>query len=61
MLLVEELEGKRPLGRGRHKWVNNAKMDLRGIGCCYMDWIDLAEDMGKCRALVKTIMNVQAA
>jgi hypothetical protein len=37
-------EGKRPLGRPRHEWVDNIKMDLTGIGCDDMDWVDLAQD-----------------
>jgi hypothetical protein len=43
-ILVGNPEGKTPLGRPRHGWVNNIKMDLREIGWCGMDWIDLAED-----------------
>jgi hypothetical protein len=42
-----------------HTWVNNIKMDLRAIGWHGMDWIDLAQDMDQCRALVNTVMNVQ--
>jgi hypothetical protein len=41
-ILVGKLEGKRPLGRPRHRWENNIKMDLREIGWGGMDWIDLA-------------------
>jgi hypothetical protein len=37
-------EGERPLGRPRHKLVDNIKMDRRGMGCGGMDWIDLAQD-----------------
>jgi hypothetical protein len=37
-------EGKRPLGRPRHRWVNNIKMDLREIGWDGIDWIDLSQD-----------------
>jgi hypothetical protein len=43
-LLVGKPEGKRPLGRPRHGWVDNIKMDLRDIGWDGMDWIDLAQD-----------------
>jgi hypothetical protein len=42
--LVGNSEGKRPLGRPRHMWENNIKMDLREIGWGGMDWIDLAQD-----------------
>jgi hypothetical protein len=52
-------EGKRPLGRPRHRWVNNIKMDLREIGWDGMDWIDLAEDRDQWSALVNTVMNLQ--
>jgi hypothetical protein len=41
-MLVGKPEGKRPLGRPRHRWVDNIKMDLREIGWDGMDWIDLA-------------------
>jgi hypothetical protein len=41
---VGKPEGKRPQGRPRHGWVDNIKMDLREIGGCGMDWIDLAQD-----------------
>jgi hypothetical protein len=45
---VGKPEGKRPLERRRHMWVNNIIMDLREIGWGGMDWIDLAEDREKC-------------
>jgi hypothetical protein len=57
-ILVGKPEGKRPLGRPRHKWVNNIKMDLRNIGCDSVDWIDLAQDRDQWRALVNTVMNL---
>jgi hypothetical protein len=43
-ILVGKPERRRPLGRPRHRWVDNAKMDLGEIGWGGMDWIDLAED-----------------
>jgi hypothetical protein len=43
-ILVGNPEGKRPLGRPRHRWVDNFKIDLRGIGWDGMDCIDLAQD-----------------
>jgi hypothetical protein len=58
-ILVGKSEGKRPLGEPRHRWVDNVKMDPREIGLCGMDWIDLAQDRVKCRALVNTVMNVR--
>jgi hypothetical protein len=56
---VEKPEGKRPLGRTRSRWVNNIKMDLRGIGWDDMDWIDLAQDRDQWRARVNTVMNLR--
>jgi hypothetical protein len=43
-ILLGMPEGKRPLGRPRHRWMDNIKMNLRDLGCCGMDWIDLAQD-----------------
>jgi hypothetical protein len=43
-ILVGKPQGKRPLGRRRHRWVDNIKMDLREIEWNGMDWIDLAQD-----------------
>jgi hypothetical protein len=56
---VGKPEGKRPLGRPRHRWVDNIKMDLREIEWSCMDWIDLAQDRGKWRALVDTLTNLR--
>jgi hypothetical protein len=56
-ILVGNPEGKRPLGRPRHRWVDNVKMDLREIGWGGMDWIDLAEDRVQWRGLVNMIMS----
>jgi hypothetical protein len=50
---------KRPLGRPRHRWVDNIKMDLREIGRDGMVWIDLAWDRDQWRALVNTVMNLR--
>ena len=52
-------EGKRPFGRPRHKWEDNIKMDLQKVGCGGMDWIELAHDRDKWRALVNAIMNLR--
>jgi hypothetical protein len=60
-LLVGKPEGKRPLGRKRRRWVNNIKMDLRGIGWGVMDWIDLAQDRDQWRSLVITVMNLRVS
>ena len=51
-------EGKRPLGRPRHRWVDNISMDLQEVGCWYMDWTGLAQDREKWRTLVSAVMNL---
>jgi hypothetical protein len=56
-LLVGKPEGKRPLGRPRRRWVDNIKMDLLEIGWGGVDWIGLAQDRDKWRALVNAVMN----
>jgi len=43
-ILVGKLEGRRPLGKPRRRWMNNITMDLQEVGCGYMDWIGLAQD-----------------
>ncbi|PNF17549.1 hypothetical protein B7P43_G15564, partial [Cryptotermes secundus] len=50
-ILMGKPEGKRPLGRQRHRWVNNIKRDLRDIGWDDMDWIDLPQDRDQWRLL----------
>jgi hypothetical protein len=52
-------EGKRSLGRHRHRWENNIKMDLEEVGCGSMDWIDLAQDRGMWQALMNAVMNIR--
>jgi hypothetical protein len=56
-ILVGKLEGKRPLGTPRLRWVDNIKIYLREIGWGGTDWIDLAQDRDQWRALVNTVMN----
>jgi hypothetical protein len=51
-LLVGKPEGKRPLGRPRRRWVNNIRMDLVEVRCGDVDWIGLAQDRNRRRALV---------
>jgi len=58
-VLVGKPEGKRPLGRPRHRWVNNIGMDLREVGCGYMDWIGLAQHRDRGRTLVSAVMNLR--
>jgi hypothetical protein len=53
---VGKPEGKRPLGRPRRGWVDNIKMDLLEIGWGSVDWIGLAHDRDKWRALVNAVM-----
>jgi hypothetical protein len=57
-LLVGKPEGKRPLGRPRHRWVDNIRMDLVEVGWCDVDWIGLAQDRNRWRALVNLILNL---
>jgi hypothetical protein len=59
-LLVGKPEGKRPLRRPRQRWVDNSKMDLSEIGWGGADWIGVAQDRDKCRALVNAVMNLRA-
>ena len=56
-VLVGKPEGKRPLGNPRRRWEDNIKMDLQEVGCGYMDWIELAQDRDRWRALVSAVMN----
>jgi hypothetical protein len=60
-ILVEKLEGKRPLGRPRCRWVDNIKIGLREIGWDDMDWMDLVQDRDQWRALVNTVMNLRVS
>ena len=57
--LVGKPEGKRPLGRPRRRWEDNIKMDLQEVGCEGMDWIELAQDGDRWRALVNAVMNLR--
>ena len=56
-VLVEKPEGKRPLGRPRCIWEDNIKMDLREVGGGGGDWMELAQDRDRWRALVGTVRN----
>jgi hypothetical protein len=58
-ILVGRPEGKRPLGRPRHRWEDNIKIDLREIGINVANWIQLAQDRVQWRAFVNTVMNLQ--
>jgi hypothetical protein len=56
-LLVGKSEGKRPLGRPRCRWVDNIRMDLGEVGWGDVDWIALAKDRNRWRALVNLVLN----
>jgi hypothetical protein len=56
---VGKLEGKRPLGRSRHGWEDNIKMDLRGIGWGGVDWIVLAQDRDHVNSVMKLRGSIQ--
>jgi len=58
-VFVGKLEGKRPLGIPRWRWEDNIKMDLQEVECGVMDWIELAQDRDRWRALVNAVMNFQ--
>jgi hypothetical protein len=58
-VLVGGPEGKRPLGRPRHRWEDNIKMDIRETGIDGINWIQLAQDMVQWWAFVSTVMNLQ--
>jgi hypothetical protein len=58
-LLVGKPEEKRPLGRPRCRWVDNIRMDLGEVGLDDMDWIGLAQDRNRWRALVNSVLNLQ--
>jgi hypothetical protein len=58
-VLVGRPDGKRPLGRPRHRWEDNIKLDLREIGINVVNWIQLAEDRVMWWAFVNMVMNLQ--
>jgi hypothetical protein len=58
-ILVGKPEGKGPLGRPRRRWVDNIKMNLREIGWDVVDWMDMAQDRDKWRALVNTVLKLR--
>jgi hypothetical protein len=57
-VLVGKPEGKRPLGRPRYRWKDDIKMDLQEVGCGGMDWIELAQERDRWRALLNVVMNL---
>jgi hypothetical protein len=58
-VLVGKPDGKRPLGRSRLRWEDNVRMYLQEVGCGCYDWIGLAEDRDRWRALVSAVRNLR--
>jgi hypothetical protein len=58
-VLVGKPEGKRPLGRPSPRWEDNIKMDIQEVRCGGTDWIVLARDRDRWRALVNEVMNIR--
>jgi hypothetical protein len=57
--LVGKPDRKRPLGRPRHRWDDNIKMDLQEVGGSCGDWMELAQDRDRWRGLVGTVRNLR--
>jgi len=57
-VLVGKPEGKRPLGRPRHKWEDNIKMDLQEVRCGGMDWNHVVQDRDRWRARGNVLTNL---
>jgi len=57
-ILMGKPEGKRPLGRSRRRWEDNIKMNFQEVACGDLDWIMLAQDRDRWRALVNAVMNL---
>ena len=58
-VLVGKPEGKRPLGKPRRRWEDNIKMDLQEVGGGCRDWMELAQDRDRWRALMGTVRNLR--
>ena len=58
-VLMGKPEARRPLGRPRHRWVDNIRTDLQEVECGYMDWIGLAQDTDRWWMLVSAVMNLR--
>jgi hypothetical protein len=58
-VLAGKPEGRRPLGRPRHRWEDGIRMDLEEIGWGGVEWVHLAQDRGRWRAVVNAVMNLR--
>jgi hypothetical protein len=58
-VLVRKSEGKKPLGRRRRRWEDDINMGLQEVGCGCMDWIELAQNKNRWRALVIAVMSLR--
>ena len=58
-VLLGKLEGRRPLGRPKHRWVDNMWTDLQEVGCGYVNWIGLAQDRDRWWTIVCAVMNLR--
>ena len=58
-VLVGKPEGKRPMGRPRRRWEDNIKMELQEVRRGFEDWVELAQDRDRWRALVSTVMKLR--
>jgi hypothetical protein len=57
-VLVRKAEGKRPLGRPKYRWKDDIRMDLQEVGCGGTDWIGVAQDRDRWRAILNAVMNL---
>jgi len=58
-VLLGKPEGMSPLGRPRHRWVDNIRTGVQEVRCGYMAWIGLAQDRDRWRTLVSAVMNLR--
>jgi hypothetical protein len=58
---VRKPEGRKPLGIPRRRWLDNIRMDLVEVGWCDVDWIGLARERDRWRALVNSVLNLRVS